>query len=386
MPKKKYIVSVGAGLAQEPFINELYSLGYGVISFGYGKNSKSAIEKCDYFKELDTHDYVEVINWLKSLPVNIHGAGSFAGGGAILTLQKILSAFDLPTRLNESLQIGTDKGEQQQFYHQNGLSSIQTWTKRNFNLNETNDTDFIIKPAIGRGSERVKRVKRGEITDIINTELTDEDVIQSFVNGPEFRVLVVVQGYEVKLLAPLKRVSFRGTFLLGRLFYPNVNLREIKKYYQDLIKKLDIKDAIIKSDIILSNNSINMIEMDIGVGGGVYYKNYISKLMGYDLLSNYIRLITNEPVDSEYTLNNNLKMDYVFNINGTPVDYNDEELSSLLIGKVGKHTIVKNFLEPQKHGKCSSNAHFIFTVIHQNNQVSNDEINHYVNEKIFRRR
>lgn len=383
MAGKKYIVSVGAGLAQEPFISKLDEQGYGIIAFGKGGNSRSAVKKCDYFKELDTYDYQTVIDWLHTLPVKIDGAGSFAGGGAILTLQKILSEFNLPTKLNDSLLIGTNKAEQQKFYHQHGLSNIRTWTKGDFDLKDSKDTAFIVKPIAGRGSEGVKKVTREEIQNYVHSELKEDDVIQSLIEGTEYRVLVLVQNYEIIFLAPVKRTSFQNTFLLGRLFYSDTHLEEIKKFYQNLARDLNIKDAIIKSDIILANGHINLIEMDIGVGGGIYYKNYISKLMGYDLVTNYIRLIVDKAVDKKCIINKNLVMDYIFNNKGLPIDFNEKRLTSLLQSIVGNHSIMMNFLEPHKHGKSSSNAHFIFTIIHQNKELSNDELNKYINEQVF---
>lgn len=382
MSDKKFIVSVGAGLAQEPFIQALAENGFGVIAFGKGRNSETAIKTSDYFAELDTHNYKRAIKWLKSLPVKIFGAGSYAGGGAILTLQHILNEFDLPTRIPESLLIGMNKVEQQEYYHKKGLSGIQTWTKTTFNLQETEADLFIIKPAIGRGSEGVKQMTRAEVVDGL-THLNDKDVIQTFVEGIEYRVLVFIQDFKVKILAPVKRSSFSDTFLLGRLFYSDAHHGQIKYFYSDLCKKLKIRDAIIKSDIIVSDERIDMIEMDIGVGGGLYYKTYISKLMNLNITDQYIRLITGQQVEEVSRTNENLMMDYIFNITGKPIQYDKAELDTFLRNTVGKHYITANFLKPQKHGMCSSNAHFIFTVIHRNNSISNERLNELINKNIF---
>ena len=86
---EKTILSIGAGFPQEEFADAIKNRGYKLISIGKGKNSQYVISKSDLFAEVDTHSFDDVNNWITNNDIQFDAAGSFAGGGAILTLQKI---------------------------------------------------------------------------------------------------------------------------------------------------------------------------------------------------------------------------------------------------------------------------------------------------------
>lgn len=383
------IVSIGAGATQLPFIKILKEKGYLVAAFGKGRNHLNAIELCDYFREIDTSNSEEAINWLKELNVRIAGAGSFAGGHAINTLHEITRAFKLPTSIPRNLSIRMDKFEQQKFYEKYGLASIKTFLlddiKNNPNI-VRGISKFIIKPSIGRGSAGVYRVNLSELYNMIeNNKLLRTDVIQELQEGEEYRMLIIIQNSEIRLLAPVKRESFHKTFFLGRLSYNSKDINQIRDYVNKMIKTLKLKDIIIKADIIVNKENVNMIEMDIGVGGGIYYKSYISKLFDYDINSAYVNLITGNKVPKFKNKGNKIVMDYVYNFSGKSITYDNyvckEALKNLLQSE--NIALIPNLLHPETKGKFESNADFIFCIIHNSNKFNNLELNDFVNAKLF---
>lgn len=99
-----------------------------MISIGKGNNSEYVISKSDIFAEVDTHSFEDVDKWISENNINFDAAGSFAGGGAILTLQKINMKYNMPTRIPDDLMVGMDKFSQADLYEKYNLTSIKSWT------------------------------------------------------------------------------------------------------------------------------------------------------------------------------------------------------------------------------------------------------------------
>jgi len=384
---KKTVLSIGAGIPQLDFIKSLKQRDYYTVAIGMGRNSKEAINLCDDFAEIDTHHVDNVIAWAKGYERKIDAVGSFAGGKAILTLQLLNHALNLDTKIPEECILGVDKVDQQSFYQKYGLSSIKTWNimeiRKDLSL-FTDNQKFILKPLEGRGSSGVRVVDKNSLIPLLdNNDLDDSIIIQEYKNGVEYRVLVLVQEKQIKLLAPIKRTSFEGTFLLGRLVYCEQDLDKIESYFSRLLHLFPFENVIIKADILVGKDYIDMIEMDIGVGGGIYYKKYLSQLYDYDLINEYINLITGSQVKEASRPTDHYVMDYVYNFKGCPFDYRINEVADQISSFLGAHVIIPNLMHPEKSGKFETNADFIFTIIHKNDQISNTELNNFINQKIF---
>src|SRR5690554_3299373 len=359
---KGLIVSVGAGYPQTPFIKRLKEKGFSVAAFGVGRNDPEAIKICDYFQEISTSDYQSAISWIESLPEKIIGAGSFAGGVAIDTLQKIERYFNLPTQTPEFLSVGMDKHQQQKLYTSLNLSQIETF-KISELLSDSSkiklESNYILKPVIGRGSSGVHKLNGKELLHWLETkDLNDNDLVQEFITGVEYRLMVIIQDSRLKLLAQVKRDSLENTFLLGRLTIVNSHKDQLKTYMNGMIESTGIKNAIIKLDEIINADSINMIEMDIGVGGGLYYKKFIESAYDIDIVDEYINLITNKRLSSEedINLNENILMDYIYNYHHKPISYDNDDIRYVLEKEVGSHKMVENLLNPAANGKFETNA------------------------------
>lgn len=381
------VVSVGAGPLQYEFIERLKVRGYTVAAFGKGRNSSRAIELCDYFKEIDTSDSEEAVRWLDSLGMPVIAAGSYAGGVAIKTLQSISNHYNLPTAIHEDLIVGMNKIEQQAVYEKYGLSNIPTFSGENIkdNIRLINENaEYIIKPLVGRGSSGVELMKGSEVTGRIREgKLNDNDMIQKMIRGKEYRMLMMVQYGEIKLLAPVLRTSYKQTFFLGRLQISYEDYDCIREHALKIIGNLGIRNSILKYDIIVSDDEVNLIEMDIGVGGGTYFKKFISMAAETDLMDMYIQLICGGEIQKADCLRNNLVMDYVYNENVYPVSYDIESVKKTLEQKLGEVELIQNQLHPEKKGFYHSNADFLFTVIHKSSEMELVQLNKFINQYLL---
>lgn len=363
------IVSVGMGPQQLYFIRRLKELGFMVAAFGKGVNSEEAVKLADYSAEIDTRDVEAAIAWIDSLGVKVSGVGSFAGGAAVVTVQILSNYYNVPTQIPADLIVGHDKEKQQSLLERYNLSGIRTWKVSGLSseiLEEISDDEFILKPAVGRGSEGITFLNRQELLEYLkNAGKNDgENIVQSVRKGIEYRCVMLVQNGELLLLAPVLRRSYRNTVFLGTLSYSDMHVeRRLNGFITDFIHKSGMVNAIFKADIIVSEKSIDMIEMDIGVGGGSYYKKFVSRLYGRDLMDEYIRLIVGEKIEKFEIANPSLRMDYVFNHNESPVQYDVNECKEKLTEQFGACEILVNILHPEKKGGYASNADFIFAVI-----------------------
>lgn len=381
----KTVLSVGAGYPQEEFADAIKARGYKLISIGKGKNSEHVISVSDVFAEVDTHSFEDVDKWICENNIHFDAVGSFAGGGAIITLQRINKKYAMPTQVPDDLMVGMDKFSQADLYEKYNLTSIKSWTVSELKEVPEDIEEFVVKPAVGRGSVGVEFVSRDElISKLSQHSIPNDYIIQVFRKGVEFRMLLIVQRGDIKLLAPVKRRSFRETSFLGRLSCSTEELPRIQQYCEKMICDMNIVNGIIKFDILVSNLHIDMIEMDISVGGGIYFKRYIEKLFEWDIINKYIDLILDKPLDEAHIANPNLVMDYVYNETGKPFVMGDNELEATLKSYIkGDIKVVYNKFEPWKTGKRGSNADFICTIIHDDANVSNEALNDLLNQQLF---
>lgn len=386
MRENKTILSIGAGYPQEEFADAIKNRGYKLISVGKGKNSEYVIAKSDVFAELNTHSFEEIDNWIVANNIKFDAAGSFAGGGAILTLQQINKKYHMPTEVPDDLMVGMDKFSQAELYEKYNLTSIKSWTASEMEKVPEDVDEFVVKPAIGRGSVGVEFVSRETLVDRLSKGLIPEDyIIQVFRKGKEYRMLLIIQNCEIKLLAPILRRSYKKTSFLGRLSCCTDELSRIEAYCERMVEDMKLVNGIIKFDILVSQEHIDMIEMDISVGGGIYFKRYIEKLFEWDIINKYIDLILDYPIDHAHITNPKLVMDYVYNETGKPFEMNLDVLESLLKERiVGEFKVVCNKFKPWETGKFGSNADFICTVIHGDTSVDSEEISNLLNQKLFK--
>ena len=389
MKREQAILSIGMGPGQLEFIRRLKDRGFKVAGFGKGRNSPEAEALLDYKAELDTSDFESAKNWVDSLGVEITAVGSFAGGRAVATTQRLANYYKAPTAVPDFLLAGTDKIEQQKLYVKYGLSTIPTWRASELTPEDVQaaaDKSFIVKPSVGRGSEGITIVTRAELADAVRQNSMHADtVIQGVRTGREYRCLILIQDHAIKLLAPILRKSYRDTVFLGVLKYSEQDLDRLKAFVGAFVEKTGIRSAVIKADIIVSERSIDVIEMDIGVGGGTYFKKFISRLYGTDIMDEYIDLITGKKLSGFQVKYDALRMDYVFNHSPLPIEYDLETCRRILTEKLGKCEIQINVLHPETKGGYQSNADFIFTVMYESAEPIDrflaDEI---ANESLFR--
>lgn len=388
---KDIVVSVGMGPGQLDFIRRLKERGFIVAAFGKGKNSEEAMKIADYTAEIDTRDYAAAEAWIDALHENVIAIGSYSGGAAVRTVVELSNYYNTTTRVPEKLIYANSKIEQQKFLEGFGLSSIKTFylgTMKDVKHLLREDEKYVVKPESGRGSEGIKIVTFDELWRIYSNEaaIGYNTVVQTFKEGTEYRCVLIVKDGIIRLMAPIKRTSYRDTVFLGVLEYSANDLTQMTAFFNRFVDASGIKNAIIKTDILVGADTIDVIEMDIGAGGGSYYKKYVGKVYGIDLMDEYINLVTGNNISEFKVCNSKLKMEYVFNHCDCPIYYDLDRCYDELNRKYEQVEIVTNILHPESKGGFKSNADFIFTVIRnesRENGYNIFEVDEFVNDNLF---
>ena len=383
----KCIVSVGIGAGQVDFIKAAKKRGYSVAGFGKGNNDIEAIQLCDFSAEIDTSDADMAIGWLSDLPVEIVAVGSFSGGVAIKTLQLITNYFQLETKFDEKCIMGMNKLKQQQIYEEFGLSTINTWMGNELKVeNLNNEKKYIVKPQEGRGSKGVLNVSGAELAAlIVDKKLKSDDIVQEYFGGAEYRTVLFVQNKKITALIPIRRSSYKNTFFLGELSYIEDDLDMITKFAYKIIDNFHLTTAVLKFDILVDDSKINLIEIDFGVCGGIYFGEYLSALLDYNIIDLYLDVILNQETKRKIVQKTNIIMNYIYNEKKMPIKYDIKMCNHCLKKEYGTNTrVVVNRLHPETKALYSSNSDFIFAVIHKKNEDEQYEINRYINECLFK--
>lgn len=387
---REVIVSVGMGPQQLKFIKKLKDQGYNVISFGKGNNSDEAKNLSDYSAEIDTRDFDEAISWIDSLNVKVKGVGSFAGGAAIPTVQKLSDYYNVSTKIPMDLMVDEDKRCRQRVLEKYNLSTIKTFSVDDINigsLNQIKEKTYIIKPAGGRGSKGINFISKSDLFQKYKDGVLNKaDIIQEIKCGVEYRCLIIVQDGEIKLLTPIRRKPYHDTFFTGELYY-DISKEEYDRVFRFISKFVTdakIGSTIIKADIIVSFDEINVIEMDIGVPGGNPFVELISVLVGQSVMDAYIKLITNQPINYMEVVNSSAHLYFVFNHRSHPIMFDLIKCKEMLCEKYGECRVITNPLHPEQRGGYKSNADVILNIICLAPKMGVDiSIDDFVNKEVF---
>ena len=116
--------------------------------------------------------------------------------------------------------------------------------------------------------------------------------------------------------------------------------------------------------------------MDIGVGGGKYFKNFINSSTGIDIIELYLDLILGKEISATTeTLTRFKLMDYCY-IEKNRYNLNKEMINNFFKKLLGNCIIQYNsMLEKEFLSKAEVNSDFIVAAIHHRHDISNQEIN-----------
>jgi len=331
-----HIISVGTGKNQLPLIKEIKNRGFNVVGFDLNEDSIGK-KYCDFFKNISTWNYSDAIEWLKDLGLSYLGVGCFSYGNALVTQQKIANYFDLPGKLPEELVNLNNKVYLRKMLRANHLSTLnEIVIKDKCDFQVEKDRLYIVKPLVGGSSSDIKVYNN----KIEGDKYNESYMLQEYISGKEYRISLIIQDSKIKFYKLMNKENLPATFFTSRFSRVNIEeYKEIELFLKKFLTIFNIKNAIMKIDLIKDKQRNEIIELDFGIPGD-YFETYISKYFyNYDYVGNYINFILGLPVQED-NVNHEGKysyFDYIYNISSNPftIDY------SLIEKKLSKY--IKDF-------------------------------------------
>lgn len=382
---QKYVVSVGAGANQVPFIKRLKQRGFHVIGFDLDSNAPGA-GLCTYFNNISTWDYDSAFSWISSLSIHISGVGSYSYGNALVTQQFLLDKFDLPGKVPSEISfLNSDKHQMKTRLQKLGLSPMDEFYLDEFSASFclSEHKTYLVKPVLGGSSRDIRVVTLSEMSKLSKEVAPKSFLVQEYITGSEFRLAALIQQSEVQFVSLMSKENVKGTFLTGRL-QPVYNIPSwATELLSSLIQNFKLVDCPIKIDLILENNRPAILEIDFGIPGDFFEEFFAPVNYGYSFTDNYIDLIIGNPVkrNEGHGACKGNKLDYIYLLAQEHCYLHVNKIQHSISETVGSCQIVSMKKNGTRINKAVSNLDFMLCILHDNN-LSNECINHSINSKL----
>ena len=292
---KNYFIVLGASIDQKMSIIKANKLGFKTLVFD--KNSKAECRKYAYkFFCSSSTDFFLIKKKIKKYKNKIKGV--IAQGSDIpRTVSKIEEYLKIKDRVPlKSAIICTDKQLMKGFFKKNEIPTTKLIT--NYNRNSKFKFPLVIKPVDMSGSKGVFLCNNKNELKFLLKRSKDESIkkkiiMEEFSPGPQLSTETLIIDDNCYTFGFAER-NYSDT----KSFYPNIlengGIQPAQKYikYKPLInqyikkisKKLNIKNGVIKSDIVINNNKIFFIEIALRLSGGDFSETLIPESTGVDII------------------------------------------------------------------------------------------------------
>jgi len=304
----KYFVILGGSRDQKPSVINAKELGFKTIVFD--KDSNACCKNIsDYFFNISSRDWKSIKKKLLKFKDQTYGV--IAQGSDIpVIVSKIEGFLNIKNRSPlRSSKICSDKRLMKNFFIKHNIPTPKIFTTKK----KIEDKDFpvIIKPINLSGSKGVyicKNKKELKQNFDLTKKVSRGVICEKFYEGPQLSTETLIINSKIYTYGFAER-NYNDT----RLFYPNIlenggvqrsdNLSKFKykidKYIKKLSKLLNIKNGVIKGDIVIFKNRPYFIEIALRLSGGDFSETLIPKSTGINLIKCAIKNAAGLKIDSK---------------------------------------------------------------------------------------
>ena len=94
------------------------------------------------------------------------------------------------------------------------------------------------------------------------------------------------------------------------VYIKNTHIKQLTKFYEVIAKKLDIKNGVIKGDLVIHDGQLYIIEFALRLSGGNFSTICIPNSSHHDIIKYATMIHLNLPID-KIELNNEKKNDFI---------------------------------------------------------------------------
>ena len=335
----KTLLIISGGTEAVPGIQIAKEMGLHII-VSDGDQSAPGFNYCDDKIVSSTYDINGTIQKARFYNDNVRkidGVISIASD-VPLTVASVAHKLGLPSIPLQTAKISMDKVKMKESFVENNIPCPEFKLLTNFDELSSAGSKWgfpcVIKPIDSRGARGVIQLREDvDLNWAYNYSMemspSKKVMIEKFLDGPQISSESIITNYTCYTTGMSDR-----NYEHIKKYYPfiienggDLPSRFRKDFYNDLndlitriSKSFNIKNGVIKGDIVIHNNRPYVIEMAPRLSGGYFSTNKIYSSTGVKFLQVAIQIALGESVSSEQlhiTKNENISQRYLFVSNGT---------------------------------------------------------------------
>lgn len=325
----KFLLILGAGVDQLPGIQKAKDMGCYTITLDGNLNAVGKYIS-DEFYSVNIKDFQAIKSFLENYDIEKID-GVIAYGVDIPTIiaktaDYIGVNYTIPTK---SAIISEDKYESKVLMSENNISipkfKLVEDIENIYIFAEKNGFPLIIKPvdnSASRGITFINNVTEIEKAYYYALEFSKNKkiIVESYLSGNQISSETLVIDGKIFHLGFLDR-----NYDKNEMFYPNIiedggdmpsvyikntHIKQLTKFYEVIAKKLNIKNGVIKGDLVIHDGQLYIIEFALRLSGGNFSTICIPNSSHHDIIKYATMIHLNLPID-KIELNNEKKNDFI---------------------------------------------------------------------------
>lgn len=325
----KVLLILGAGVDQLPGIQKAKDMECYTITLDGNPNAVGK-QISDEFYSINIKDFQAIKSFLENYDIEKID-GVIAYGVDIPTIiaktaDYIGVNYTIPTK---SAIISEDKYESKVLMEENNISipkfKLVEDIENIYIFAEKNGFPLIIKPvdnSASRGITFINNVTEIEKAYYYALEFSKNKkiIVESYLSGNQISSETLVIDGEIFHLGFLDR-----NYDKNEMFYPNIiedggdmpsvyikntHIKQLTKFYEVIAKKLNIKNGVIKGDLVIHDGQLYIIEFALRLSGGNFSTICIPNSSHHDIIKYATMIHLNLPID-KIELNNEKKNDFI---------------------------------------------------------------------------
>ena len=303
---KKNIVFIGGGIETYPGIEICKKRNYKIILVDGNKNCYCR-PSADYFIHASTYDYNSIIEKLKKNILNKIKIDAVLSLGVDVPLSvahvaKKVGCKSIPLK---TAQICSDKLEFKKKIIKNRIPTSKYFIiRKEKDLKKISFKKSVLKPVDNRGARGVVVVSKENLSNYFNESFkhTNKNYIlaEEFLEGPQLSTESIIINYKAKTFSVSDR-NYKDTINLKPYMiehgsdmpsiYKKKFQKKIDKIISKLAKVLNIRNGVIKGDLVIINKKIYIIEAAPRLSGGFFCSHMLPISNGINIIDIYLDLL-----------------------------------------------------------------------------------------------
>jgi len=316
MINKKVLLILGCGIDQIPGILKVKEMGLYAIGLD-GNTDAEGKQYCDEFYTVSIKHIEQIEKFLQSkLIKRVDGVIAFG-----VDIASIVARTADILGVNYTIPL------------ESAMLSENKFASKEFMINQfVNNYNFpiILKPIDNSAARGISYIK--DTSDLNNyyeyaLKFSREKKVQAekYLDGPQISTESFIIKGEVYNIGFLDRnYDDMDRFLpniienggdMPSVFMKEKHKKQLEQYLKIILEKLNIKNGVIKGDIVIHNDMVYIIEFALRLSGGNFSTICIPKSTGVDFLKIAIKLHLNIPIDKQELVikeNNHIALRYKF--------------------------------------------------------------------------